>query len=286
MQGIYYYHPDHLGSANWITDSDERPVEYLHYMPYGEPWQEQHRTTYDERYKFTGKERDAETEYDYFGARYYASALPMWLSVDPLSDKYPSISPYAYCNWNPITHIDPNGQWVETAWDVANVALDVQSFWTNIQAGNVGAAVVDGVALILDVGAAMIPGVPGTAGVVVKAARGADKVTNVATIATKYNYRQVLQKTTGKVGKGYDAHHTLPQKYRPQFEKAGINIDEPGNVVWRESKSHRANNHKHIQEWIKFFEDNKNPTREQILEQRKIIENSIWGNTSGDIPIK
>ncbi len=110
MQGIYYYHPDHLGSANWITDLDERPVEYLHYMPYGEPWQEQHRTTYDERYKFTGKERDAETEYDYFGARYYASVLPTWLSVDPLSDKYPSISPYAYCSWNPVKYVDPDGR--------------------------------------------------------------------------------------------------------------------------------------------------------------------------------
>lgn len=33
----------------------------------------------------------------------------MWLSVDPLADKYPNISPYAYCMWNPIRSIDPNG---------------------------------------------------------------------------------------------------------------------------------------------------------------------------------
>jgi hypothetical protein len=31
------------------------------------------------------------------------------LSVDPLTDKYPNISPYAYCNWNPVMLIDPNG---------------------------------------------------------------------------------------------------------------------------------------------------------------------------------
>ena len=33
-----------------------------------------------------------------------------WLSVDPLSDKYPSISPYAYCNWNPVKFVDPDGR--------------------------------------------------------------------------------------------------------------------------------------------------------------------------------
>ena len=52
-------------------------------------------------FTFTGKELDSETGYSYFGARYYDPAvLTAWLSVDPMSDKYPSISPYAYCAWN------------------------------------------------------------------------------------------------------------------------------------------------------------------------------------------
>ena len=59
---------------------------------------------------FTGKERDEETGYGYFGARYMDHELTtMWLSVDPMADKYPNISPYAYCNWNPIGLVDPNG---------------------------------------------------------------------------------------------------------------------------------------------------------------------------------
>ena len=33
-----------------------------------------------------------------------------WLSVDPLADKYPGISPYAYCAWNPIKYVDPDGK--------------------------------------------------------------------------------------------------------------------------------------------------------------------------------
>lgn len=33
-----------------------------------------------------------------------------WLSVDPMSDKYQSISPYAYCVWNPVRLVDPDGK--------------------------------------------------------------------------------------------------------------------------------------------------------------------------------
>ena len=36
--------------------------------------------------------------------------MTMWLSVDPMADKYPSISPYAYCNWNPVKLVDPDGE--------------------------------------------------------------------------------------------------------------------------------------------------------------------------------
>ena len=59
----------------------------------------------------TGKERDEETGYGYFGARYMDHELmTMWLSVDPMADKYPNMSPYAYCAWNPVKMVDPNGR--------------------------------------------------------------------------------------------------------------------------------------------------------------------------------
>ena len=59
---------------------------------------------------FTGKELDAETGFSYFGARCLDHALmTSWLSVDPMADKYPSISPYAYCAWNPMKIIDFDG---------------------------------------------------------------------------------------------------------------------------------------------------------------------------------
>ncbi len=59
---------------------------------------------------FTGKEKDSETGFYYFGARYYDPSISgLFLSVDPMADKYPNISPYAYCAWNPMKFIDPNG---------------------------------------------------------------------------------------------------------------------------------------------------------------------------------
>ncbi|MBQ0087820.1 MAG: RHS repeat-associated core domain-containing protein, partial [Prevotellaceae bacterium] len=60
---------------------------------------------------FTGKELDEETGYGYFGARYMDHELMAgWLSVDPMADKYPNISPYAYCAWNPMKLVDPDGR--------------------------------------------------------------------------------------------------------------------------------------------------------------------------------
>ena len=64
---------------------------------------------------FTGKELDEETGYGYFGARYMDHELMTgWLSVDPMADKYPSMSPYNYCAWNPLKLVDPDGNdWYE-----------------------------------------------------------------------------------------------------------------------------------------------------------------------------
>ena len=110
---------NHLGSASWITDSDGVAIQHLQYLPYGERYVDQRMSGYSERFRFTGKERDEETGFGYFGARYMDHELmTMWLSVDPLADKYPSISPYAYCAWNPVKLVDPDGKW---PWDPEHI---------------------------------------------------------------------------------------------------------------------------------------------------------------------
>lgn len=45
-----------------------------------------------------------------FAGRYYDSRTGRWLTVDPKADKYPSWSPYNYCQNNPLKNVDPNGE--------------------------------------------------------------------------------------------------------------------------------------------------------------------------------
>ena len=107
----YFYLSDHLGSSSWITDKDGNALQHLSYLPFGEDFanQKAQNSNFDTEYKFLGKELDAETGYIATDFRYYDPGLGVFLSVDPLSDKYPSLSPYAYCANNPVVLVDPNG---------------------------------------------------------------------------------------------------------------------------------------------------------------------------------
>ena len=69
-----------------------------------------------EMHAFSSKERDTETGLSYFGARYYSSDLSLWLSVDPMAGKYPSLSPYVYCANKPVKLVDPNGEEIVIEW--------------------------------------------------------------------------------------------------------------------------------------------------------------------------
>ncbi|MDL2297211.1 RHS repeat-associated core domain-containing protein, partial [Bacteroidales bacterium OttesenSCG-928-E04] len=80
-------------------------------------------TGWNSRYTFSGKEKDEETGYSYFGARYYDSDLSIWLSVDPMAGKYPHQSNYVYCSNNPIKLVDPDGREVDVT-DLAKTDQD------------------------------------------------------------------------------------------------------------------------------------------------------------------
>ncbi len=106
---MYWYHKDHLGSSTQISDYRERVIHHIEYMPSGEQFSEQ-RDIWATPYKFNGKELDAETGLYYYGARYYTPEIGIWLSVDPLSDKYPHQSNYMYCSGRLVNVIDPDGR--------------------------------------------------------------------------------------------------------------------------------------------------------------------------------
>jgi RHS repeat-associated protein len=80
--------------------------------PYGK--EQAYTNTCTQKYKFTGKERDAETGNDYFGARYYENNLGRFASADPLMASAHASNPqtwnrYAYTLNNPLRFVDPDG---------------------------------------------------------------------------------------------------------------------------------------------------------------------------------
>jgi RHS repeat-associated protein len=85
----YFVLSDHLGSTRLLTSMNRSIYDSMDYLPFGEQIAGASGTSY----KFTGKQRDAETGNDYFGARYYSSLLGRFLSAD-WSDT-PSPVPYA-----------------------------------------------------------------------------------------------------------------------------------------------------------------------------------------------
>ncbi len=106
----FYYHPDHLGSSSYITNLDGEVVQHIEYVPFGEVFIEERNNTWNTPYLFNAKELDEETGLYYYGARYMDPKISMWLGVDPLMEKYPSVTGYCYTMDNPIKFIDPDGR--------------------------------------------------------------------------------------------------------------------------------------------------------------------------------
>ena len=59
---------------------------------------------------YTGKELSTETGLYDFSARFLHTRFGRFTTIDPLAEKYPGVSPYAYCNGNPVNFVDPDGE--------------------------------------------------------------------------------------------------------------------------------------------------------------------------------
>ncbi|MBE6325919.1 MAG: hypothetical protein E7077_02470 [Bacteroidales bacterium] len=99
-----------LGSTSYVTDADGNIAQHVEYIPYGEVFVEERNNSFSTNYLFNAKELDNETGLYYYGARYLDPTGAMWLSVDPLFEKYAGMSPYSYCAGNPVKMVDPDGR--------------------------------------------------------------------------------------------------------------------------------------------------------------------------------
>jgi RHS repeat-associated protein len=137
-QQVEYYHLDALGSVRAVTDGNGAVITRHDYEPFGEEWNEP--PSSDSR-RFTGKERDPESSFDYFGARYYHFETARFSSVDPRLTvasnlKDPQLwNRYAYARGNPLTYIDPDGREVHfTDPHLERAVTDLRSSSTLIEA--------------------------------------------------------------------------------------------------------------------------------------------------------
>ena len=71
---------------------------------------DEHLTTYENPFKFSGKELDDVTGLYDHGARSRNPISTLWYGIDPLFEKYPDFSPYNYCAGNPVKLVDPDGR--------------------------------------------------------------------------------------------------------------------------------------------------------------------------------
>jgi RHS repeat-associated protein len=107
----YYFLKDHLGSVRVTVDVSGNVTSYDDFYPFGMTMDGRSGNigSGDARYKYTTKERDAESGYDYFGARYYDARIGRWLSPDADMRWVVGWGPYSYVKDSPLLRIDPDG---------------------------------------------------------------------------------------------------------------------------------------------------------------------------------
>ena len=111
-----YYDKDHLGNVHQVTEADGTKTGYviqkINYYPFGAQFCDGSTDSNVQSHKYNGKEFDKMhglNTYDY-GARQYNPITARWDRIDPLAEKYYSVSPYAYCGNNPMKFVDPDGK--------------------------------------------------------------------------------------------------------------------------------------------------------------------------------
>ena len=118
---VYHHITDHLGSVRAITNaSTGNVVETSDFLPFGTRWSQTSGsssstlTDATNRWRYSGKEEQKTLNSSLplidYGARMYDPAIARWKSMDQMAEKYYYISPYSYCEDNPIIFFDPDGR--------------------------------------------------------------------------------------------------------------------------------------------------------------------------------
>ena len=111
IPNYFYYLKDHLGNNRVVVSPSGTPLQVNHYYPFGGLFGESTGNSL-QRFRFNGKEFDRTHGIDWYdyGARHMTPDAGRFTTIDPMAEKYYSISPYPYCGNNPMRYIDMNGE--------------------------------------------------------------------------------------------------------------------------------------------------------------------------------
>jgi RHS repeat-associated protein len=116
----YFYLRDHLGSNCVTAKADGTVMQGLQYYPYGRVIEDESTGVSFQPYRYGGKEDEPMHGLgllDFHARQLNHRGVPYTLTMDPLQEKYYSISPYSWCGGNPIRNVDFNGDTITTVID-------------------------------------------------------------------------------------------------------------------------------------------------------------------------
>jgi RHS repeat-associated protein len=152
-EAISYYHGDHLGSSNIITDETGAQVQYCEYTPYGTFARNElanPQTGQPVNHYFTGKELDSTGLY-FYAWRYYDPTIGRFCQPDTIiPEPYnpQTLNRYSYCDNNPLNYTDPSGHF---AWFIGAIigaiigavtaAVTGQNIWQGALSGAISGVI-------------------------------------------------------------------------------------------------------------------------------------------------
>ena len=251
---------------------------------------------------YTGKEAqtpDFNTGYTDFGARQYSPTLRRWMTPDPLSEKYYGVSPYAFCDNNPVNFVDPDGEAYGKVLKVGKKIYKAAKAGKKISVKGILKSewldIVDNAHTIIDPDASLFE--KGVAGInlatgfgdevkwFAKAVGVSDAVIDGTRVIdgikfksfTERNFRDNLMRLTGEMpDASKNAHHIFP-KAIDNFKNTDINPNDPRYGIWLDADLHlgrRANLYNAA--WNDFFKENPNPTTDELFEQARKLMKEIY----------